>query len=109
MGINVYQMGLTPTPCLQYSVKNLPVSGGIMITASHNPKEYNGLKPVSSVGIELSRQDEIKIETIYYSRSFEGKQYKEIGTVIDLNTLDQYIDTVLSFVDQNVIKDPKLG
>lgn len=108
MGINVYQMGLTPTPCLQYSVKNLPVSGGIMITASHNPKEYNGLKPVSSVGIELSRQDEIKIENIYYSRSFEGKQYKEIGTVIDLNTLDQYIDTVLSFVDQKIIRESKI-
>ena len=42
-------MGLTPTPCLQFTVKNSKFAGGIMITASHNPPEYNGLKPISNM------------------------------------------------------------
>lgn len=108
MGMTVYQMGLTPTPCLQYTVKHSSVSGGIMITASHNPKEYNGLKPVSNLGIELSREEEIKIETTYYSRSFERKQYDKIGNSIELKALDEYIDTVLSFVDLNIIRKSKI-
>ena len=104
MGIDVYQMGLTPTPCLQYSVKNLKMSGGIMVTASHNPKEYNGLKPVSNHGYELSREEEIKIESIYHKKPFLNKGYKVIGNLFDLNTLDQYINKVLSFVDREIIE-----
>ena len=104
MGIDVYQMGLTPTPCLQYSVKNLKMSGGIMVTASHNPKEYNGLKPVSHLGYELSREEEIKIEAIYYEKPFLNERYKVIGSLFDLNVLDQYINKVLSFVDREIIE-----
>ncbi|MGN6613505.1 MAG: phosphoglucosamine mutase, partial [Candidatus Nitrosocosmicus sp.] len=68
LGIDVYNMGLTPTPCLQFTVKNSNFEGGIMITASHNPPEYNGLKPISRSGIELSRDEERLIEDIYYER-----------------------------------------
>ncbi|HXW12739.1 MAG TPA: phosphoglucosamine mutase [Nitrososphaeraceae archaeon] len=108
MGIDVYQMGLTPTPCLQFTVKNSKMSGGIMITASHNPKEYNGLKPVSHLGFELSRDEEIKIESIYNQRSFLDKKYKAIGNLFDLNAFDQYINKVLTFVDREVIEKSKI-
>src|SRR5690606_38848224 len=108
MGIDVYQMGLTPTPCLQFTVKNLKMSGGIMITASHNPKEYNGLKPVSHLGFELSRDEEIKIESIYHQRSFLNKKYTSIGNLYDLNPFDQYIDKVLTFVDREIIEKSKI-
>ena len=108
MGIDVYQMGLTPTPCLQFTVKNSKMSGGIMITASHNPKEYNGLKPVSHLGFELSRDEEIKIESIYHHRSFLDKKYKAIGNLFDLNAFDPYINKVLTFVDREIIEKSKI-
>lgn len=108
MGIDVYQMGLTPTPCLQYTVKNLDMSGGIMITASHNPKEYNGLKPVSNLGFEISREDENKIESIYHEKRFLEKKCHIIGNIYDLNVLEQYVDKVLTFVDTTIIKKSKI-
>ncbi len=43
-GINVIDLGEVPTPVTYYGLFTLPVDGGIMITGSHNPKEYNGLK-----------------------------------------------------------------
>ena len=43
-----------------------------MITASHNPPEYNGIKPVASDGVEISRDDEKKIEEIFFSKNVEA-------------------------------------
>ena len=84
MGIDVYTMGMTPTPCLQFTVKNLRSSGGIMITASHNPKEYNGIKPISSHGFELSRDDEIKIESIYYQKEVHERVFWFLWELIQI-------------------------
>jgi phosphomannomutase/phosphoglucomutase len=58
-GIDVGNAGLVPTPCLQYAAKQLGYNGGIMITASHNPPEYNGIKPTANDGVEISREDEL--------------------------------------------------
>ncbi|MDP9288584.1 MAG: phosphoglucosamine mutase, partial [Thermoproteota archaeon] len=69
-GVDVRNAGLLPTPCLQYAVKFLDYNGGIMITASHNPAEYNGIKPIAADGVEISREDELDVEAIYYSKRF---------------------------------------
>jgi phosphomannomutase/phosphoglucomutase len=103
MGIDVYTMGLTPTPCLQFAVKNSRFSGGIMITASHNPKEYNGIKPISSHGFELSRDDEIKIESIYYQKKFVRDYSASFGNLFKMDVLEQYIDKVLTFIDVDIV------
>ena len=108
MGIDVYTMGMTPTPCLQFTVKNLRSSGGIMITASHNPKEYNGIKPISSHGFELSRDDEIKIESIYYQKKFMREYSGSFGNLFKLDVLEQYINKVLSFIDADSIRRSNL-
>jgi phosphomannomutase/phosphoglucomutase len=108
MGINVYNMGLTPTPCLQFTVKNLNFRGGIMITASHNPPEYNGLKPISHNGIEISRKDEQYIEDIYHKKEFTKMSFLNFGHPFRLeDAIEKYVDRVLSFVDVEAIKQCK--
>ncbi|HZI70827.1 MAG TPA: hypothetical protein VFD60_06660 [Nitrososphaeraceae archaeon] len=57
-GLDVGNVKLIPTPCLQYAAKHLGYNGGIMITASHNPPEYNGIKAIANDGVEISREDE---------------------------------------------------
>jgi phosphomannomutase/phosphoglucomutase len=59
--------GLLPTPCLQYATKHFGYLGGIMITASHNPPEYNGIKAIANDGVEISRDEESKIELNFNS------------------------------------------
>ena len=54
-GLDCHLAGLVPTPCLEFATKTLGYNGGIMITASHNPPEYNGIKPIASDGVEISR------------------------------------------------------
>jgi phosphomannomutase/phosphoglucomutase len=44
VGCNVHDFGVIPTPSLQYMIKNMGFDGGVMITASHNPPEFNGVK-----------------------------------------------------------------
>ena len=67
MGINVIDAGLSTTPTICWGVLNNDYVGGLMITASHNPEEYNGLKFFNSEGEFLSREDVSKL--IEYSES----------------------------------------
>ncbi len=62
-GINVYVGGVMPTPTLAFLTKNLGCDLGIMISASHNPPEYNGIKLFSAQGAKISVEDEKAIES----------------------------------------------
>ena len=57
-GCEVSDAGMMPTPALQYLIKEWEMDAGLMITASHNPPEYNGVKVVDKDGIEISRSKE---------------------------------------------------
>jgi phosphomannomutase / phosphoglucomutase len=105
-GLNVGNAKIVPTPCLQYATKYLGYNGGIMITASHNPPDYNGLKPIASDGVEISREDELKVESIYYSNKFP----KSDGFGQDLvneSIIDSYRNAVLALVDVEKIRARK--
>ncbi|HKG30104.1 MAG TPA: phosphoglucosamine mutase [Nitrososphaeraceae archaeon] len=105
-GIDVDNAGLVPTPCLQYAAKRVGYNGGIMITASHNPPEYNGIKPTANDGVEISREDELKVEEIYYSKRFS--KIDGFGTDYTNETIiDSYIMTVLSLVNVEKIRQRK--
>lgn len=102
-GIDTVDAGILPTPCLQYATKKNQFKGGVMITASHNPPEYNGVKPIAKDGVELSRDDEILVEDIFRNKTFInsnkiGRNFK------DETIIHAYIDDVLELVDVNRIK-----
>ena len=105
-GLDCHMAGLVPTPCLEYATKKLGYDGGLMITASHNPPKYNGIKPVASDGVEISREDEQKIEQIFDEQKWIksdvfGKTYEE------KNTISTYIDGILSVIDKEKISEKK--
>jgi len=78
-GLDSAICGLIPTPCLQFATKKLGYNGGIMVTASHNPQEYNGLKVAARDGIEISREDEHRVEEFYFKKRW--KIAKKFGTI----------------------------
>ena len=102
MGIDTADAGLIPTPCLQYATRELGYKGGVMITASHNPPEYNGIKVMASDGVELAREEERKVEDIYFNYNF---QYSSIGRDSkEGRAADIYIEGIKSLIDIDKIK-----
>ncbi len=65
-GNDVEDRGLITTPALEFMVKHTSSSVGVIITASHNPPEYNGFKVVNSDGIEIPRSKEEKMEALIH-------------------------------------------
>ncbi|MGI0047309.1 MAG: phosphoglucosamine mutase [Nitrosotalea sp.] len=102
-GLDSSICGLVPTPCLQFATKKLGYNGGIMITASHNPPEYNGLKPTASDGVEISREDELKVEEIYFKKRF--KPSKKLGLIgYETRSIETYLDAIKSRINTKKIK-----
>lgn len=102
-GLDTGNAGLVPTPCLQYAAKKLGYNGGIMITASHNPPQYNGIKPTAPDGVEIPREDELKVEDIYYAKNFAridgtGRDFA------DDRVISSYLDAVIALVDAERIR-----
>lgn len=107
-GLDCKNAGLNPTPCIEYATKKLGYSGGIMITASHNPPQYNGIKPVAADGVEISREDELIIENIYFEKKWRNN-FSKFGTTMEENsTIREYIDGIKSQVDSTKIIEKKL-
>lgn len=102
-GLDVIMAGQIPTPCLQFAAKTKKFGGGIMITASHNPPQYNGIKPCGADGVEISREDELRVEKIFYNRQF-SKIDQTNKTFADQNIINEYLDKVLSLIDVEKIK-----
>jgi phosphomannomutase/phosphoglucomutase len=109
MGADVHNLGMIPTPALQYYVKtHEEVTGGVMITASHNPPEFNGIKCVSGDGTECKPEEEAAIEDAY-ERDLKVVPWQEIGhEVIVDDAGERYIDAVVSKVDVDLIRKAKL-
>ena len=104
-GAEVYDIGQVPTECLYFAVGTYDFDAGIMITASHNPKEYNGFKIVKKEG------SNIKIvggkELIPYIE--EGGSKKDIEPEIEKKDMwHDYLNHILSFVDLSEIMPMKV-
>jgi len=99
-GCNVLSAGMAPTPALQYAVKNHKADGAVIITASHNPPRYNGIKVVWNDGIELSRKQEIKIENIFFDDKICYSEWNKLGATRDLpGVIDDYTEAIKGHVN----------
>ncbi|MEM2117458.1 MAG: phosphoglucosamine mutase [Candidatus Bathyarchaeia archaeon] len=99
-GCNVRFAGMAPTPALQYAVKTERTDGAVIITASHNPPEYNGIKVVWNDGIELSREQEIEIEKIFFQDKIRYAEWSNLGETHELpGIIDKYIEAIKTHVD----------
>ena len=103
-GNNVFDARIVPTPALQYYVKNMEVDAGVMITASHNPPQFDGIKVIDSDGTELARSKEEEIEKIYFNEDFKMAAWNEIGKVYDIDVTDFYIEGILKQVKKEEIE-----
>jgi len=104
IGIDCSVAGIVPTPCLEFAVKTLGYSGGIMITASHNPPQYNGIKPAAKDGVEISRDDELIIEDIYLQKNWIKNCTKFGTTGKEERAIDVYVKGIISQVDSTLIE-----
>ena len=105
-GCNTYFAGMAPTPALQYAVKNHCMGGAVIITASHNPPEYNGLKVIWNDGIELSRVQEKEIESIYFEDACVLANWDTLGAERDFTVAnDEYVEAIKKHVNVSEIAE----
>jgi len=99
-GIDVYRVGILPTPAISFLVKDRGADLGVMISASHNPASDNGIKFFDRTGSKLADQIEAKIESVL------GKIVESsngAGSVIeDLGAKESYIQNLLKSLDGNL-------
>lgn len=115
VGCDVVDCGILPTPALQYIVKG-GFSAGAMITASHNPPEYNGVKIIEPDGTEMGDEETVKLEEKIFTRAFSVEPWDRTGKETqDPELLTKYITAITgSFsgklgTGMTVVVDPGSG
>lgn len=105
VGADAYILGVVPTPAVALLVKKYEADAGVMISASHNSVEFNGIKLFSSSGFKLSDEIEAEIESLILDtpEKIELKNGTDIGRVYNhTNAANDYIDYIKSAVESDV-------
>ena len=104
-GCTVHTIGMAPTPAVQFAVKHFGMDGGVVITASHNPPEYNGIKVLRPDGVELSREQELEVEEIFFEEKFRPAGWSSIGSIKELKgAVEAYVEAIKGHVDVEAIR-----
>ncbi|WP_407393853.1 phosphoglucosamine mutase [Methanobrevibacter sp.] len=107
-GCDVVDLGILPTPGVQYAVRKY-YDGGVMITASHNPPKYNGLKFLDEYGIGIPDEMDLAIEKLYFDEEPIRVEFSEIGQIYHNDKIiDEYVDEAISKVDADAIREANL-
>ncbi len=105
VGANAVRLGVVPTPAVAYLIKKNNADAGVMISASHNSVEYNGIKLFASTGYKLPDDVENEIERLILDNPEEIKlvSHTNVGRVLDYPTAkDDYIDYVCSTIKEDL-------
>lgn len=107
LGIHVINLGLSTTPTVELAVTFEKAHGGIILTASHNPKEWNALKLLNEKGEFISNEDGLKVLAIAEKNSFNFASVDELGKITEKSDyFQQHIDAILrlNYIDVEAIK-----
>ena len=107
-GFEVVDVGVVPTPLVQFAVNKLKADLGIVVTASHNPPEFNGIKVIDNDGIEIDLKKQIEVEEIYEKEKFSFVTWDKTEKVSKLDLKEEYIEQICSFVNRDLIEKKKL-
>ena len=109
-GHDVIEIGVLPTPAIQYSVPRLGAQLAVIVTASHNPREFNGIKCIAADGLEVSRATEEAIEAAVAEDRGAAVPYDRIGEVsVRADGARRYVDGILAQVDVERIRARKFN
>jgi phosphomannomutase len=98
LGIDVIDIGLTTTPTVEMAVQFEKAAGGIILTASHNPKEWNALKLLNNLGEFINSEEGETVLRLAESESFSFAAVDKLGTYTQNNTaLQKHIDAVVNY------------
>jgi phosphomannomutase len=106
-GADVYNIGLNSTPSLYFAVSHLKADGGIIVSASHNPKEYNGFKLVKNKGQAISGEG-----GLYWLRDnlvYEKNNNKLGQEIFVTNILEKQIEHDIKYFNKDLIKNLNVG
>ena len=104
-GVNVKRAGIIPTPTLAFLTKELDLAAGLMVTASHNPPEYTGVKFWANDSMGFTPEMEREIERIYNLEEFKVAEWDSLGTISHLeNAAELHISSLLKQCDREKIQ-----
>ncbi len=114
VGINsankeVVDLGICPTPAVPILIKKLPFSNGVMISASHNPPEYNGIKIFNSEGKKLDKSEELLLEQFLKKKEKIKVCHKDIKYKLNkFELLKMYEDSLITASDNESLSGLKI-
>ena len=108
MGCDVIDIGQCGTEMIYFTTYHLGLDGGIMITASHNPKDYNGLKLVRAEARPISSDTGLKDIEEKVMAGELGEKAEVAGKIIEVDIMKDYIDHLMTYVDVNALKPLKI-
>ena len=110
LGFDVVDLGLSTTPTVEIAVKAENAAGGIILTASHNPKEWNALKLLNSNGEFINAEEGLAVLQLAENEKFDFVAVDKLGTYTEDDTyMQKHIDAILNYelVDVAAIKKCK--
>lgn len=110
-GHDVVDIGICPTPTVELAVRDGGFAGGIAVTASHNPDQYNALKLIGKGGLFLSAVEAEKVNSLYEDGEVKNVKWQKVGKLeSDYKWIDHHIDKILALdiISPNKISQRRL-
>jgi phosphomannomutase len=109
VGTDVIDVGRVLTPTVQQMIRTFNAKGGIVISASHNPIQWNGIKLMNEAGSFLTPEEYAQFEPLIKEENFPLKSWDAIGTVTEVtDAVQRHVDIILSKIDTTSISASKL-